>query len=61
MITQVESAPIAVPKAMPDPMPTRLLKFHAPEIVFGIDSMAEAAHAAVRLGGLRPLLVTDRA
>ncbi|ABK71285.1 alcohol dehydrogenase [Mycolicibacterium smegmatis] len=55
----MESAPIAVPKAMPDPMPTRLLKFHAPEIVFGIDSMAEAAHAAVRLGGLRPLLVTD--
>ncbi len=40
-------------------MPTRLLKFHAPEIVFGIDSMAEAAHAAVRLGGLRPMLVTD--
>jgi len=25
--------------------------------VFGIDSMAEAAHAAVRLGALRPLLV----
>jgi alcohol dehydrogenase class IV len=39
--------------------PGRLLKFHAPEIVFGIDSMAEAAHAAVRLGALRPLLVTD--
>ena len=39
--------------------PTRLLKFHAPEIVFGIDSMVEAAHAAVRLGGLRPLVVTD--
>ena len=38
--------------------PGRLLKFHAPEIVFGIDS-AEAAHAAVRLGALRPLLVTD--
>jgi len=36
-----------------------LLKFHAPEIVFGIDSMAEAAHAALRLGGQRPLLVTD--
>lgn len=32
--------------------PGRLLKFHAPEIVFGIDSMAEAAHAAVRLGAL---------
>ncbi|WP_366980620.1 iron-containing alcohol dehydrogenase [Mycolicibacterium frederiksbergense] len=40
-------------------MPSRLLKFHAPEIVFGIDSMAEAAHAALRLGGQRPLLVTD--
>lgn len=40
-------------------VPTRLLKFHAPEIVFGIDSMAEAAHAALRLGGMRPLLVTD--
>lgn len=50
---------MAVPTATPDGMPTRLLKFHAPEIVFGIDSMAEAAHAAVRLGGLRPLLVTD--
>lgn len=41
------------------PQPTRLLKFHAPEIVFGIDSMMEAAHAAVRLGALRPMLVTD--
>jgi alcohol dehydrogenase class IV len=39
--------------------PSRILKFHAPEIVFGIDSMVEAAHAAVRLGALRPLLVTD--
>ncbi|MGE0214959.1 iron-containing alcohol dehydrogenase [Mycolicibacterium sp.] len=38
---------------------TRLLKFHAPEIVFGIDSMVEAAHAALRLGALRPMLVTD--
>jgi len=37
----------------------RLLKFHAPEIVFGVDSLAEAAHAALRLGAVRPLLVTD--
>jgi len=36
-----------------------LLKFHAPEIVFGTESMVEAAHAALRLGALRPLLVTD--
>ena len=53
-----ESARIAA-AAIPSSVPTRLLKFHAPEIVFGIDSMAEAAHAAVRLGALRPLLVTD--
>ncbi|TQK29270.1 iron-containing alcohol dehydrogenase [Arthrobacter sp. SLBN-53] len=52
-ITQQGSATVA------DRVPTRLLKFHAPEIVFGIDSMAEAAHSALRLGGVRPLLVTD--
>jgi alcohol dehydrogenase class IV len=39
--------------------PGRVLKFHAPEIVFGIDSMVEAAHAALRLGAMRPMLVTD--
>ncbi|MEW5810761.1 MAG: iron-containing alcohol dehydrogenase [Actinomycetota bacterium] len=37
----------------------RLLKFHAPEIVFGVASMVEAAHAAMRLGAVRPMLVTD--
>ncbi|AHC27704.2 alcohol dehydrogenase [Mycolicibacterium neoaurum VKM Ac-1815D] len=52
-ITYQASATVA------DRVPTRLLKFHAPEIVFGIDSMAEAAHSALRLGGMRPLLVTD--
>src|SRR5690606_33751428 len=29
------------------------------EIVFGEGSLVEAAHAAVRLGGVRPVLVTD--
>ncbi|EME62479.1 MULTISPECIES: iron-containing alcohol dehydrogenase [Rhodococcus] len=38
---------------------TTLAKFHAPEIVFGVGSLVEAAHAAVRLGAVRPLLVTD--
>lgn len=38
---------------------SRLLKFHAPEIVFGVSSMVEAAHAAMRLGAMRPMLVTD--
>jgi len=37
----------------------RLSKFHAPEIVFGRDSLAEAAHAAARLGARRPFVVTD--
>ncbi len=37
----------------------RLSKFHAPEIVFGPNSLAEAAHAAIRLGARRPLVVTD--
>jgi alcohol dehydrogenase len=42
-----------------DSGPLRLSKFHAPEIVFGPNSLAEAAHAAVRLGARRPLVVTD--
>ena len=41
------------------PAPLRLSKFHAPEIVFGPDSVQEAAHAAVRLGARRPFVVTD--
>jgi 1,3-propanediol dehydrogenase len=39
--------------------PLRLSKFHAPEIVFGPGSVQEAAHAAVRMGARRPLVVTD--
>ncbi len=59
MIAQADIAPVSIPTARGDGLPSRLLKFHAPEIVFGLDSMAEAAHAALRLGGVRPLLVTD--
>ncbi|MBJ7340174.1 MAG: iron-containing alcohol dehydrogenase [Mycolicibacterium sp.] len=54
------------PESAPVPRPGhrreaggRVLKFHAPEIVFGVDSMVEAAHAALRLGAMRPMLVTD--
>ena len=43
----------------PPAPPLRLSKFHAPEIVFGPDSVQEAAHAAVRLGARRPFVVTD--
>jgi len=37
----------------------RLLKFHAPEVVFGPDSLGEAGFAAARLGARRPFVVTD--
>ncbi|SFO86531.1 iron-containing alcohol dehydrogenase [Actinomadura madurae] len=36
-----------------------LTKFHVPEIVFGLGSLAELGHCALRLGGRRPFLVTD--
>jgi alcohol dehydrogenase len=42
-----------------NPAPLRLSKFHAPEIVFGPESLVEAAHAAGRLGARRPFVVTD--
>jgi alcohol dehydrogenase len=46
-------------RRMPEAPPVRLSKFHAPEIVFGPDSVQEAAHAAVRMGARRPFVVTD--
>ncbi|WP_082749077.1 iron-containing alcohol dehydrogenase [Nocardioides jensenii] len=36
-----------------------LAKFHAPEVVLGTGSLAEAGFAAARLGARRPLVVTD--
>ncbi len=39
--------------------PSRLAKFHAPEIVFGPGALAELGHCAARLGARRPFLVTD--
>jgi alcohol dehydrogenase len=42
-----------------EPPPRGLSKFHAPEILFGDNSLPEAAHAALRLGARRPLVVTD--
>lgn len=39
--------------------PPPLVKFHAPEIVFGIGSLGEAGFAAGRLGARRPFVVTD--
>ncbi len=42
-----------------DSEPTRIVKFHAPEIVFGPGSLAESGHCALRLGARRPFVVTD--
>ena len=39
--------------------PEALAKFHAPEVVFGADSLGEAGFAAIRLGARRPFLVSD--
>lgn len=36
-----------------------VVKFHAPEVVFGLGSLAEAGFAAARLGARRPFVVTD--
>lgn len=36
-----------------------LAKFHAPEVLFGVGSLAEAGHAAARLGARRPFVVSD--
>ena len=47
------------PAEPPAPSPSQLVKFHAPEIVFGPNSLAEAGFAAARLGARRPFVVTD--
>lgn len=56
VLTHLSSAPAGASLDSPD---GRVSKFHAPEIVFGLHALVEAAHSARRLGGLRPLLVTD--
>lgn len=39
--------------------PGGLVKFQAPEVVFGPDSLGEAGYAAARLGARRPFVVSD--
>ncbi len=41
------------------PADARIVKFHAPEIVFGPGSLAESGFAAARLGARRPFVMTD--
>jgi alcohol dehydrogenase class IV len=55
------SGPRSADEGMPDAERKRpaLAKFHAPEIVFGAESLAELGYSARRLGARRPFLVTD--
>ena len=46
-------------ESVPGHAPPPLVKFHAPEVVFGIGSLGEAGFAAARLGARRPMVVTD--
>jgi alcohol dehydrogenase class IV len=49
----------AAMRAVPGEARPGVIKFHAPEIVFGIGSLAEAGFAARRLGAEYPFVVTD--
>lgn len=57
-MTQI-AGPYLASQPLPDVRPAPLSKFHAPEVVFGIGSLAEAGFAAARLGARRPMVVTD--
>jgi len=46
------------PSGHPGP-PSPVVKFHAPEVVFGLGALAEAGFAAGRLGARRPFVVSD--
>jgi hypothetical protein len=52
------SRPAAM-RAVPGEARPGVIKFHAPEIVFGVGSLAEAGFAARRLGAEHPFVVTD--
>ena len=49
----------AGPEEPPARTPGGIIKFQAPEIVFGPESLAEAGFAARRIGAQRPFVVTD--
>jgi alcohol dehydrogenase class IV len=49
----------ADPATHDHPPAAPVAKFHAPEVVFGVGSLAEAGFNAARLGARRPFVVTD--
>ncbi|MBV9801654.1 MAG: iron-containing alcohol dehydrogenase [Solirubrobacterales bacterium] len=57
---QLTPTPPAVAEgAPPRPMRGRVSKFVIPEVIFGVGTLAEVGGAVRRVGGQRPLLVSD--
>ena len=55
----VSSVPPPTTVPLSDPSLESVVKFHAPEVVFGLGALDEAGFAAQRLGARRPMVVTD--
>jgi alcohol dehydrogenase len=59
-LEQLTPTPPAVTKGVPArPLRGRVSKFVIPEVIFGIGTLAEVGGAVRRVGGRRPLLVSD--
>src|SRR5947208_15834551 len=59
-LEQVTTTPPAVAERVPPaPLRGRVSKFVIPEVIFGVGTLAEVGGAVRRVGGRRPLLVSD--
>jgi alcohol dehydrogenase class IV len=59
-LEQLTSTPPAVAEGAPArPLRGRVSKFVIPEVIFGVGTLAEVGGAVRRVGGQRPLLVSD--
>lgn len=59
MYPTVYARSVAAPPTPREVESVPLVKFHAPEVVFGVGSLGEAGFGAGRLGARRPFVVTD--
>jgi alcohol dehydrogenase len=59
-LEQVTTTPPAVAERVPPaPLRGRVSKFVIPEVIFGVGTLAEVGGAVRRVGGRRPMLVSD--
>jgi alcohol dehydrogenase class IV len=59
-LEQLTPTPLAVVEAArPRPLRGRVSKFVIPEVIFGVGTLAEVGGAVRRVGGRRPMLVSD--